>query len=125
MAENKDSKVVAKLSRRQFLMVAGQGAVGLALLASCVPVAQPPAQAPAAAPAAEAVTLDFLAWGDPADIEAWDKLSAMYMEQNPNVTVRVTSVADPNNNYYPKLQTAIAGGTPPHVASFQDWEWQI
>ena len=49
----------------------------------------------------------------------------MYMEQNPNVTVKVTSVADPNNNFYPKLQTAIAGGTPPAVASFQGWEWQI
>jgi multiple sugar transport system substrate-binding protein len=47
------------------------------------------------------------------------------MEKNSNVTVKVTSVADPNANFYPKLQTAIAGGTPPHVSSFQGWEWQI
>ena len=46
------------------------------------------------------------------------------MEQNPNVTVEVTTVADPNANFYPKLQTEIAGGTPPHVSSFQGWEWQ-
>ena len=121
-----------KLSRRQFLILGGQGAFALAFLAGCG--AAPPAQAPAqeassggeaAAPAAAPVELEFLAWGDPADIEAWDKLSALYMERNPNVTVKVTSVADPNNNFYAKLQTAIAGGTPPAVSSFQGWEWQL
>ncbi len=133
-------KKVSKLSRRQFLMLGGQGALAATVLASCGGgAAQPEQQAPAQeeepameeeevsdeAPAAEAVTLNFLAWGDPADIEAWDKLSTMYMEQNPEVTVKVTSVADPNANFYPKLQTSIAGGTPPHVSSFQGWEWQI
>jgi multiple sugar transport system substrate-binding protein len=125
-----------RLSRREFLILSSQGALAAAVLASCAPPA-PQAPAPAEekeeeapapeaeAPAEEALTLDFLAWGDPADIEAWDKLSSMYMESKPNVTVKVTSVADPNNNFYPKLQTAIAGGTPPHVSSFQGWEWQI
>ncbi len=123
------------LSRRQFLIFSGQGALAMALLAGCQGLPAAPAQAPAEAPAEEGgeaaepaqapVEIEFLAWGDPADIEAWDKLSTMYMEQNPNVTVKVTSVADPNNNFYPKLQTAIAGGTPPAVASFQGWEWQI
>ncbi len=124
------------LSRRQFLILGGQGALAMAFLAGCgAAPAQQPAAAPAesgaaaggeaAAPAAAPVELEFLAWGDPADIEAWDKLSAMYMEANPNVTVKVTSVADPNNNFYPKLQTAIAGGTPPAVSSFQGWEWQL
>jgi multiple sugar transport system substrate-binding protein len=126
-----------KMSRRDFLMLGGQGALAAAVLVSCAPAPATPAPAAAPAekaqepaptqapPAKEAVTLDFLAWGDPADIDAWDKLSTLYMEKNPNVTVKVTSVADPNANYYPKLQTAIAGGTPPHVASFQGWEWQI
>jgi multiple sugar transport system substrate-binding protein len=134
--ENKSTS--RKFSRRDFLVLGGQGALAAAFLSSCAQApatpeaapaateAQAPAPAPTSAPPAkEAVTVDFLAWGDPADIEAWDKLSSLYMEQNPNVTVKVTSVADPNNNYYPKLQTAIAGGTPPHVASFQGWEWQI
>jgi len=123
-----------KLSRREVLLLGGKSVLALAILSSCGPAAtEAPAEAPAAesgseggeAPAAAPVTLEFLAWGDPADIEAWDKLSTMYMEQNPNVEVKVTSVADPNANFYPKLQTAIAGGTPPSVSSFQGWEWQI
>ncbi len=134
MTKKQDKKVI---SRRQFLILGGQGAAALALLSACGGGAQPtqePApeggdqeqeQEQAAEPAQEAVEIEFLAWGDPADIEAWDKLSSMYMEQNPNVSVKVTSVADPNNNFYPKLQTAIAGGTPPSVSSFQGWEWQI
>lgn len=120
-----------KLSRRQFLILGGQGAVGLALLAGCGGGAQPAAPASESGSEAESepaqapVEIEFLAWGDPADIEAWDKLKNRYMEENPNVTVKVTSVADPNNNFYPKLQTAIAGGTPPAVSSFQGWEWQL
>ena len=130
MTETKDNK----LSRRQFLILGGQGAIAVAFLAGCgaAPTAEPAAPAEeaesggeAAAPAAAPVELEFLAWGDPADIEAWDKLSTLYMEKNPNVTVKVTSVADPNANFYPKLQTAIAGGTPPAVSSFQGWEWQL
>jgi multiple sugar transport system substrate-binding protein len=123
-----------KLTRRQMLLVSGKSVLALAFLTSCGPAAtQAPAQEESSAqgggeqaePAAAPVTLEFLAWGDPADIEAWDKLSSLYMERNPNVTVKVTSVADPNNNFYPKLQTSIAGGTPPSVSSFQGWEWQL
>ena len=39
--------------------------------------------------------------------------------------MNVTPVADPNNNFYTKLQTMFAGGTPPDLSSFQGWEWQI
>ena len=116
-----------KISRRDFLKLGATGAAA-ALLTRCAPAAtQTPAQtvAPLATePPKVATTVDFLAWGDAADIPAWEKLSKLYMERNPNVTVNVTTVADPNANYYPKLQTAIAGGTPPDVASFQGWEWQ-
>jgi multiple sugar transport system substrate-binding protein len=120
-----------KLSRRDFLKIGATGAAAV-VLARCGGPA--PTEAPAAVateaivaatePPKAAVTVDFLAWGDNADIPAWEKLSTLYMEQNPNVTVNVTTVADPNANYYPKLQTSIAGGTPPDVASFQGWEWQ-
>jgi multiple sugar transport system substrate-binding protein len=123
------------LSRRQFLILGGQGVVAAAFLASCGAQPAAPAEAPAdsgaasggeqAEPAQAPIELEFLAWGDPADLEAWDKLKAMYEEQNPNVTINITGVADPNNNFYPKLQTAVAGGTPPAVSSFQGWEWQI
>ena len=120
-----------KLSRRDFLKIGATGAAAV-VLARCGGPA--PTEAPAAVateavaaatePPMAAATVDFLAWGDAADIPAWEKLSKLYMERNPNVTVNVTTVADPNANYYPKLQTAIAGGTPPDVASFQGWEWQ-
>ncbi len=123
-----------KITRRDFLKLSATGAAAT-LLASCAaPATEAPAPAPAQtsapvaaateAPKAAPTTVDFLAWGDNADIPAWEKLSKLYMERNPNVTVNVTTVADPNANYYPKLQTAIAGGTPPDVASFQGWEWQ-
>jgi multiple sugar transport system substrate-binding protein len=48
----------------------------------------------------------------------------MYHAQNPDVKVERTDISDPNANFYPKLNTMIAGGTPPHVSSFQGWEWQ-
>ena len=130
----------AKISRRSFLLLSAQGA-GLAALAACAAPAapaqpapaqpaQPPAEAPRAeaapttAPAAAPATVDFLAWGDNADIPAWEALVNRYKEIAPNVTVNVTPVAEPNANFYPKLQTTIAGGTPPGVSSFQGWEWQ-
>lgn len=118
-----------RISRRDFLKLGATGAAA-AFLASCAtPAAPTAAPAQTAAPAAtepvkQKVTIDFLGWGDNADLPAWDKLTKLYMERNPNVTINLTTVADPNANYYPKLQTAIAGGTPPDVASFQGWEWQ-
>jgi multiple sugar transport system substrate-binding protein len=115
--EEKNNRV--QLTRRDFLKLGASGVAAL-VLARCAPTPAP--EAPAAGPAATEppmapATVDFLAWGDNADIPAWEKLSKLYMERNPNVTVNVT-------NFYPKLQTSIAGGTPPHVSSFQGWEWQ-
>ncbi len=118
-----------KFSRRDFLRIGGLGA-SAAVLASCAPKTEETAPAGEEAPVVEAppeaepVTIEFLAWGDNADIPAWEQLSKNYMEMNPNVTVNVTTVADPGNNFYPKLQTMVAGGTTPDVSSFQGWEWQ-
>lgn len=117
------------LSRREFLIVGGTGVATAAFLAGCAttPAPAPEAEAPATGgevPAAAPITVRFLAWGDPADIPAWEQIAALYQEQNPNVTVEVTPVSDPNANFYPKLQTEIAGGNAPHIASFQGWEWQ-
>ncbi|MGC9398791.1 MAG: ABC transporter substrate-binding protein [Anaerolineae bacterium] len=123
MAEEK--KHPMKLTRRQFLVVGGQSAAALALLASCGGAKPAPGEGggegePEAAP----LTLEFLAWGDNADIPAWEEFKATYEEMNPNVTIKLTIVSDPGNNFYPKLQTMVAGGTPPDVSSFQGWEWQ-
>ncbi len=127
-----------KISRRDFLKLSALGTVSV-VVASCAP-AEPATEAPAAAPTQaqvaaptaeptavppkEPVTLDFQAWGDNADLPAWEKLVQMYTERNPHVTINYSPVADPNANFYQQLQTSIAGGTPPDVASFQGWEWQ-
>ena len=119
-----------KLSRREFLKVGAIGAAAAVMAGCTTPTTAPteavgPAEAVATAvPVKEPVSLDFLAWGDPADQPAWEKMVAMYTERNPNVTLNYTPIADPNANFYPKLQTSIAGGTPPDISSFQGWEWQ-
>jgi multiple sugar transport system substrate-binding protein len=129
------SEEQSKLSRRAFLALTGKGAALALFVTSCgatpEPAAAPPEEEPAEEqaeaaeePAAVSGTITFLAWGDPADIPAWDTIVEMYQAQNPDVTVERTDVSDPNANFYPKLQTMIAGGTPPHVSSFQGWEWQ-
>jgi len=126
-----------RLSRRQFLLLSGQGLAAVAVLAACAPAAEPtkaaqPASASTAAPTKAAATpapkapvsLDYLVWGDTADIPAWEQICKLYMERYPHATIKQTVVADPGNNFYPKLQTMIAGGTPPHISGFQGWEWQ-
>ncbi len=108
-----------KLSRRDFLKLGAMGTAA-AVVVGCAPAATEAV----AEPPKEPVTLDFQAWGDNADLPAWEKLVAMYKDRNPNVTINYSPVADPNANFYQQLQTSIAGGTPPDVASFQGWEWQ-
>ncbi|MCX7707867.1 MAG: sugar ABC transporter substrate-binding protein [Anaerolineae bacterium] len=126
-----------KLSRREFLMLGGQSVAAAAFLASCGQQATPAPSQPAqpaqpaapeptkAPPAPQPVEIEFLAWGDTTDGPAWEKLGPAYMEKNPGWKVNITPVADPNANFYTKLQTMFAGGTPPHLASFQGWEWQV
>lgn len=121
------------VSRREFLRVASVGAAGV-LLAACAPkvvekevtrvvketvVVEKPVEkeVPAKAP----VTVEFLAWLDPADKPAYEALAKIWNEQNADIQVRLTIPAD---NFYEKLQTMIAGGVPPDLAQFQTWEWQ-
>ena len=120
-----EKKTPLTLTRRQFLILSGQGAAALAVLSACGGGgAEEAPSGEGDEPAEEALTLEFLAWGDNADIPAWEEFKATYEEMNPNVTVNLTMVSDPGNNFYPKLQTMVAGGTPPDVSSFQGWEWQ-
>lgn len=122
-----------KLSRREFLLLGGSS-LAAATLASCAqptlapkpaekPTEQPAAPAqPTKAPAPKALApVDFFAWGDPVDVPAWTKVAEMYTQQTGHkVNVTIGATAD----FYTKLQTSIAGGAPPHVSSFQGWEWQ-
>ncbi|MCU0507932.1 MAG: substrate-binding domain-containing protein [Anaerolineae bacterium] len=134
------SEKKSKLSRREFLKLGGSGLAAAAFLSACggaqptqapapaAPAAEAttaPAAAPTTAPAAKAAMgpIEFLAWGDTTDGPAWEKLGPAYTAKTGNV-VNITPVADPNANFYTKLQTMFAGGTPPHLSSFQGWEWQ-
>lgn len=117
-----------RVSRRAFLQGLGFGSMALVAAACAAPASSPAAssggEAPAAAaPAAEPITLNFFAWADASDIPAWEALAAAYMEANPNVTVK-PSPSGTSNDYYTSLQTSFAGGTLPHITSFQGWEWQ-
>lgn len=127
-----DDQCTIRLSRRQFLVLGSQATVAAMAIAACGPSANTPAPAATTAPGAvnpppakAPATIEFLAWGDTTDGPAWEKLAPAYMAKFPNQTVKVTPVADPNNNFYTKLQTMFAGGTPPNLASFQGWEWQV
>lgn len=111
-----------KLSRRRFLALTGAASASTLLLAAC-PAAAPAGDSGTGATAAE-TEIEFLAWGDVADDPAWATLRDNFNGQGSGVTVNVTGVPDPGNNFYTKLQTMYAGGTPPNIASFQGWEWQ-
>lgn len=130
MTEMKNGTRSSELSRRQFLKLAGPGALALAVLAGCVPVApQAPAESSAgesgSAPAPpESVTLELLTWGGGTDAAAFEELGGMYKKANPNVTTTVVSVAGGGDELYAKFRTLVAGGETPHVALFQGWEWQ-
>ncbi|NOK58453.1 MAG: hypothetical protein GFH27_549279n259 [Chloroflexi bacterium AL-W] len=123
-----------QLSRRQMLLLSGKASLAVAVLAACGQSPQSESQSSTgdesastgddAAPGQATGEIEFLAWGDQADLPAWDALTQQFAEVNPNLTVNVSSVAEPNQNFYPKLQTSIAGGTPPDISSFQGWEWQ-
>lgn len=112
------------LSRRQLLRLAFQSGAGAALLAACGQAPQSGGGASAPGQARAASEINFLAWGDNADLPGWSALIDRYAQINPSVKINLTTIAEPNTNYYPKLQTLIAGGSPPHLASFQGWEWQ-
>lgn len=121
MTERRTSFVSRPMSRRAFLQALGAGSAAI-FVAACAPAAAPGS---GGAPGQQAVTIQFLAWGDTSDLPAWDELKRTYESRNSGITVEVTPVSDPGNNFYTRLQTMIAGGTPPDVSSFQGWEWQV
>lgn len=111
-----------QMSRRRFLALTGTTTAAMAFLAACPAPAEPGAGSGSGA-AAE-TEIEFLAWGDVADDPAWGTLVDNFNGQDSGITVNATGVPDPGNNFYTKLQTMVAGGTSPDVASFQGWEWQ-
>ncbi|MCB0121642.1 MAG: extracellular solute-binding protein [Caldilineaceae bacterium] len=114
-----------KLSRRQFLQIAGTSATAALVLAAC------PAPAPqaggessgGAAPSTEGAVVTVTAFGE-ADKNAFAAVADAYMEQNPDLTIE-TNFLPNDESYYATLQTQYAGGSNPHLASMQGWAYQL
>lgn len=126
-------------SRRRFLAATSLSLIG-PILAACgqaaapaqpaaaptQPPAAPPKPAPttaaAAAPAKPAaagkapVQLTYANYSTGADKDLWEKIAKDFNEKHPHATVRYLPVAgDSWGEYFDKLATQIAGGTPPDV----------
>jgi multiple sugar transport system substrate-binding protein len=129
-----------KLTRREFLRIAGltaASATALTALEACAPKATPtpaPATQPPAAPTAAPtpvptkppakapVKVTLMSFGQ-ADVPAFQATVDRFMEVQDAVKVEVT-FAPNDETYYTKLQTLIAGGGQPDMASMQGWGYQ-
>jgi multiple sugar transport system substrate-binding protein len=85
------------------------------LLSACG--SQPAAQVPA--------EITFTMWGAPEELAVWQAVVDDFHKANPDITVKV-DVSD-WDSYWTKLNTLIAGGTPPDVFAmdaplFLDWQ---
>lgn len=111
------------------------GACGGGAATPAVPTAAPPE--PTAAPAeptkppetgggaAKAVEITYMMWGAPEELAVWQKVVDDFQSANPNIKVNV-DVSD-WDSYWTKLNTLVAGGTPPDVFAmdaplFLDWQ---
>src|SRR5438270_5957080 len=142
-----------KLSRRSLLASIG-GAAALVVLAGCggaapaasaptpaaAPATAPAAAAPAAAPTAAPTTapaaaaqsqpstagvqLKVSVWGDVPDKATYDGITAAFNKVDPNISAVGDQYVGSGNDYYDKMQTALAGGTAPDLLHFQGWSWQ-
>jgi multiple sugar transport system substrate-binding protein len=113
----------AKVSRREFLKLTALTAAGSAALVACAPpapatapaeTAAPAADAPAAAeaPSGEKKTLVFSSYTWSGYEAAMRDVIAGWNADHPDVEVEQQYIAE---DYWTKLQTQIAGGTPPDV----------
>src|SRR5512137_955764 len=87
------------------------------LLMGCA-TSTPPPSTPAPAgggggAAGAPVEITFTMWGAPEELTVWQKVVDDFHKANPNITVKV-DVSD-WDSYWTKLNTLIAGGTPPDV----------
>mgnify|MGYP005839176625 CR=1 FL=1 len=120
-----------KLSRRSFLSGSAL-ATAASVLAACAPAATPtpakqataaqPVTQPTAKPAAsgEKVKLQIMWWpvGGDRGLKAMEAALKPFDDANPNITVERVPVAQ---NYFDKLLTMFAGGTPPDVCAIDNY----
>ena len=64
-------------------------------------------------PANQKADITMMMWGDPAELEVWNKIVEDFHAADPNITVKV-DVSD-WDSYWTKLKTLLSAGTPPDV----------
>ncbi|MEN6572292.1 MAG: sugar ABC transporter substrate-binding protein [Anaerolineaceae bacterium] len=101
------------------LMVAGM------LLAACTTATPTPKPAEGTQAPAGNTEVTFMMWGAPEELTVWQAVVDDFNKANPGITVKV-DVSD-WDSYWTKLNTLIAGGTPPDVFAmdaplFLDWQ---
>jgi multiple sugar transport system substrate-binding protein len=114
----------AKLSRRDFLKMSALTATGAALAACGGGGAEEPIQEPetgdgeeVAPPEPEAVELDLWGWWEPR-MAKYELAANAFTEQNPNITIVVTSVPD---NLLEKVYSSVSAGTGPNMLKMSEW----
>lgn len=63
--------------------------------------------------ASQKADITMMMWGDPAELDVWNKIVEDFHAANPNINVKV-DVSD-WDSYWTKLKTLLSGGTPPDV----------
>jgi multiple sugar transport system substrate-binding protein len=100
---------------KRFSLIAGLLVIASMLLAAC-----------AGGPSAQGATeINFMMWGAPEELAVWQAVVDDFQKANPNITVKV-DVSD-WDSYWTKLNTLIAGNTPPDVFAmdaplYLDWQ---
>ena len=115
-----------RLSRRQFIRMAGVGTAALtaAACAAATPAPTAPAAAPtdtpaAVEPVAEKVTIQYLSHTTNIDeLNLYNELGEMFTKENPNIEVEVTSVPE---RFYEQLQVMISTGMSPDGTFLANW----
>jgi multiple sugar transport system substrate-binding protein len=88
--------------------------VAVLLLSACAgKTTAPVTQAPGGPAAGGKTQLSFMMWGDPAELDVWNKIVADFETANPNIAVSV-EVSD-WDSYWTKLKTLLAAKTPPDM----------
>lgn len=123
-----------RYSRRSFLRMMAGASAALAATACAAPAPAPAPAAPAkeAAPAKAAeptkapaavtpVTLQFMWWpvGGERGLKAMEAVMKPFEEAHPNIKVERSPVSQ---NYFDKLLTMFAGGTPPDVMAIDNYD---
>lgn len=114
-------------SRREFLRMTALTAAGAAVAGCVVPTPVPtsaPAEAPAptTAPAPEPVTIKYWRHFTPSEEAVTKELVEAFKKVEPSITVEYEPI--PDNDYYPKLNTALAADEAADVFAVYTQMWE-